>query len=196
MKPQSLIIYDDDIVEEANMSGQMYSRDDIGKKKVRALMDIIHTYTSTSGIYANPFRFTETTEAGDVMMCGFDNMEARKIFFNSWRRHVMGLDPEYRKNCLYLDGRLSISVLQVFCITGDDEFNMKRYEEDYLFDDSEAEATVCSMKQTTYMACMIGSFMVNLYTNWCANNLDPVLPYDLPFFTEYDAQNMLFKTIV
>ena len=195
MKPQSLIIYDDDIVEEANMSGQMYSRNDIGKRKVRALMDIIHTYTNTSGIYANPFRFTATTEGGDIMMCGFDNMEARKTFFNVWWRHIMGKDPEERKNCLYLDGRLSINVLQVFCLTGDDEYNMKKYQEEYLFDDSEAEETICSLKQTTYMACMIGSFMVNLFTNWCTNLLDPIIPYDLPFFTEYDAQNMLFKTI-
>lgn len=171
MKPQSLIIYDDDIVEEANMSGQMYSRNDIGKRKVRALMDIIQTYTNTSGIYANPFRFTSMTEGGDIMMCGFDNMEARKTFFNVWYHHVMDKEPEERKNCLYLDGRLSINVLQVFCLTGDDEYNMKKYREEYLFDDSEAEETICSLKQTTYMACMIGSFMVNLFTNWCANLL-------------------------
>jgi hypothetical protein len=51
------------------------------------------------------------------------------------------------------------------------------------------------MKQTTYLACMVGSVMVNLFTNWAANLLDPAIPYDLPFFTEYDAQNMIFKTI-
>lgn len=50
------------------------------------------------------------------------------------------------------------------------------------------------MKQTTYLACMIGSLMVNLFTNFIANSLNPVIPYDLPFFTEYDSQNMLFKT--
>jgi hypothetical protein len=42
---------------------------------------------------------------------------------------------------------------------------------------------------------MIGSFMTNLFTNWVANLLNPVIPYDLPFFTEYDAQNMIFKTV-
>jgi hypothetical protein len=51
------------------------------------------------------------------------------------------------------------------------------------------------MKQTTYLACMIGSIMTNLFTNWAANLLDPIIPYDLPFFTEYDAQNMIFKTV-
>ena len=61
--------------------------------------------------------------------------------------------------------------------------------------DAQAEETQCSLKQTTYLACMIGSVIVNLFTNWTANLLNPIIPYDLPFFTEYDAQNMIFKTI-
>jgi hypothetical protein len=71
---------------------------------------------------------------------------------------------------------------------------MARYSNNYLFSDDEADETVCSMKQTTYLACMIGSLMTNLFTNFVANLLNPVIPYDLPFFTEYDAQNMIFKT--
>jgi hypothetical protein len=64
----------------------------------------------------------------------------------------------------------------------------------YLLSDEEADHTVCSMKQTTYLACMIGSLIVNLFTNHVANCLDPIIPYDLPFFTEYDSQHMIFKT--
>ena len=87
-----------------------------------------------------------------------------------------------------------MNVLQVFCITGDDSYSIQKYNDGYLFDDADADETVCSMKQTTYMACMIGSMMTNLFINFVANLTDPVLPYDLPFFTEYDAQNMIFKT--
>ena len=71
---------------------------------------------------------------------------------------------------------------------------MARYEEEFLFDDSEADETVCSMKQTSYLAAMIGSIITNLFTNWCANLVEPIVPYDLPFFTEYNAQHMIFKT--
>ena len=87
-----------------------------------------------------------------------------------------------------------MDTLQVFCITGDDVYNQTRYNIEFLFSDAEAEQTVCSLKQTTYMACMIGSIMTNLFTNFIANSLNPIIPYDLPFFTEYDAQNMIFKT--
>ena len=195
MNPAALFMYDDDTVEQANMSGQLYCQDDIGKAKVDAMADMIKSYTTMRNIYAIKDKFTRNSEAGDVMICGFDNMEARRVFFTAWNNRVMAKPEEERKKCLYLDGRLSIDTLQVFCITGDNDWAMAEYADKYLFTDAQAEETQCSLKQTTYLACMIGSMIVNLFTNWTANLLNPVIPYDLPFFTEYDAQNMIFKTI-
>lgn len=195
MNPSALFMYDDDVVEQANMSGQLYCIDDIGKAKVDAMADMIKSYTTMRNIYAIKDKFTTNSEAGDIMICGFDNMEARRIFFVVWHNYVMTKPEEERHKCLYLDGRLSINTLQVFCITGDNDWAMKEYADKYLFTDAEAEETQCSLKQTTYLACMIGSMIVNLFTNFVANTLNPIIPYDLPFFTEYDAQNMIFKTI-
>jgi hypothetical protein len=194
MSPESLFIYDDDVVEMANMSGQLYGIQDIGIPKVDAIARIINSYTTAQNIYALNQRFTPETEAGDIMICGFDNMQARRTFFDAWQRHVFNLPKEEWYKCLYIDGRLSIDTLQVLCITGDNAYAITEYRDKYLFNDSEADATVCSMKQTTYLACMIGSFIVNLFTNHVANLLNPVIPYDLPFFTEYDSQHMIFKT--
>lgn len=195
MNPAALFMYDDDVVEQANMSGQLYCQEDVGKTKVDAMVDMIKSYTTMRNIYAIKDKFTQNSEAGDVMICGFDNMAARRTFFSAWNNHVMNKPEEGRHKCLYLDGRLSIDTLQVFCITGDNDWAMAEYAGKYLFSDAQAEETQCSLKQTTYLACMIGSMIVNLFTNWTANLLNPIIPYDLPFFTEYDAQNMIFKTI-
>lgn len=195
MTPTTLVMYDDDVVEQVNMAGQLYCKNDIGKAKVDAMVDMINSYTTMRNIYAIKRKFTEDCEAGDVMICGFDNMAARKTFYNSWKNHVLSKPEEERYKCLFLDGRLSINVLQVFCLTGDAYYDWEQYENNYLFSDEEAEETQCSLKQTTYLACMIGSVIVNLFTNWTANLLNPIIPYDLPFFTEYDAQNMIFKTV-
>lgn len=194
MAPANITLYDEDIVERVNMAGQLYSTNDIGQRKVDAIASMISAYTLAKQVNAVPSKFTDNTEAGDIMICGFDNMIARKIFYNSWKRHVQTLTPDSRTKCLFLDGRLSIDTLQIFCIQGDDKVSMDRYETEFLFSDFQAEHTVCSMKQTTYLACMIGSLMVNLFTNFIANSLNPIIPYDLPFFTEYDSPNMLFKT--
>lgn len=194
MVPANITIYDDDIVEMANMAGQLYSYDDVGMAKVTAIHNMISKYTSMYQVNAVKEKFTPSTETGDIMMCGFDNMRARKMFFNSWYDHIKDKSEEEKAKCLYLDGRLSMDTLQILCIRGDDAYNINRYQCEFLFSDFEADETICSMKQTTYLACMIGSLMVNLFTNFVAGTLDPIIPYDLPFFTEYDAQSMIFKT--
>lgn len=196
MHPAHMVLYDDDTVETVNMAGQLYARSDVGKSKVSAIYNMITAYTNMQNIYALNQKFTDTSEPGDIMLCGFDSMSARRTFFDAWHSHMLQYrTTEERAKCLFLDGRLSIDTLQVFCVTGDNEYACDEYYNKYLFTDSEADATVCSMKQTTYLACMIGSIMTNLFTNFCANFLNPIIPYDLPFFIEYDAQNMIFKTI-
>lgn len=194
MSPQTLVLYDDDKVEEVNMAGQLFSKNDFGKSKVDAISEKIAVYTSTNSVFAIPEKFTARSENGPIMMCGFDSMTARKIFFMKWLEGVHKADEGHKADCLFIDGRLSIDEFQVFCIRGDDEYNINLYAEKYLFSDAEAEQALCSMKQTTYLACMIGAVMVNLLTNFIANSLDPILPYDLPFLTQYDAQNMIFTT--
>ena len=195
MCPQILVLYDNDIVEAANMSGQLYARQDVGAAKVDALVTFIEDYTSMGAngdLYGVQERFTANTEAGDIMICGFDSMEARRLFFEKWVEHTTQVSD--KSKCLFIDGRLSMNDIQIFCITGNNDYAKLNYERNYLFNDSEADETICSMKQTTYLACMIGSLITNLFTNFVANTLNPEIPYDLPFLTEYDAQNMIFKT--
>lgn len=193
MNPATLFLYDDDTVERVNMSGQLYGTHSAGHKKASAAARIIEEYTTAGNVYAIDEKFAEDCAGENVMICGFDSMSARKMFFRVWSNYVQSKPEEEKGKCLFIDGRLSIDTLQVLCIKGDDEYNKERYKEKFLFSDGEADATVCSMKQTSYLACMIGSFIVNLFTNFTAGLLDPIIPYDLPFFIEYDAQNMLIK---
>ena len=194
MKPVSMFIYDDDIVEAVNMSGQLYGQSDLGRPKVSALAEMIRNYADYSSVFAIRERFTEESEASDIMICGFDNMAARRLFFNKWVNHVQSKPEEERKNCLFIDGRLAAEEFQVLCIKGDDEYNINRYSNEYLFSDAEADETICSYKQTTFCANMIASYMVNLFVNFCANQCEPVIDRDLPFLTTYNAETMYLKT--
>lgn len=194
MRPTVLFIYDPDIVETVNMSGQLYSREDVGSHKVSALSVMISKYCDYNSVFAIPERFDESNDASDIMICGFDNMVARKIFFNKWLDHVRSKSEVERANCLYIDGRLAAEEFQVLCIKGDDEFNINRYRKEFLFSDVEADATVCSYKQTTFMANMIASVIVNLFVNFVANQCEPLIDRDLPFYTTYNAETMYYKT--
>ena len=196
MKPASMFIYDNDIVEAVNMSGQLYGQSDLGRPKVSALAEMIRNYAGYSSVFAINERFTIESEASDIMICGFDNMAARRLFFNKWVNCVQFKPKEERKNCLFIDGRLAAEEFQILCIKGDDEYNINRYSNEYLFSDAEADETICSYKQTTFCANMIASYMVNLFVNFCANQCGPLIDRDLPFLTTYNAETMYLKTEV
>ena len=194
MHPTQLIIYDPDKVEIGNMSGQLHSVDFCGEYKTTSCAYL----NRTIGYYFNTCAFNkcynECSRTQDIMICGFDNMAARKIFFDNWLAHV--LDSNYPEKCLYIDGRLSAESYQIFAIQGTDERAIKEYKEKWLFDDSEAEETICSYKQTSHMAAMIASNMVNIYVNHMANQCSPIIPRDVPFFMEYNAETMFTKIVL
>lgn len=198
MRLQQMVLYDPDRVEAVNLAGQMYCSSDLGKTKAEAMVLMMHRYSQYYSICAVDKEYTSSSPAEDIMICGFDNMEARKIFFENWFEHVSNLESEHRKHCLFLDGRLSAEELQVLCIRGDDAYNIQRYRSEWLFSDDEAQNELCSYKQTTFMANMIGSIIVNLFVNFCANDIEgdeaPLIERDLPFLTEYDAATMMFHT--
>lgn len=192
----SLTMYDSDLVDFSNMSGQLYNVDSINLYKTAAITNIIHSFSNYYKINSFHQNITSETANGPIMICGFDNMEARKIYFNLWKKFVDSLETKEDKAlCLFIDGRLAAEELQVFCIQGDDTYNIENYMNNYLFTDKEAESEICSYKQTTFMANMIGSIMVNLFVNFVANQCEPLINRDLPFRTSYCADTMYFKTV-
>lgn len=195
LKPNRLIIYDPDRVETVNMSGQLYGQTDVGRYKCAALADMVMNYANYCNIVALGQRFEDGSDATDIMICGFDNMTARRTFYEKWKQRVLSYPAgsDNRKKCLFIDGRLAAEEFQVLSIQGDDERAMAAYEDKWLFSDAEAEETICSYKQTTFMANMIASVMVNVFVNFIANQCGPIIDRDVPFFISYDASTMFTK---
>lgn len=193
LKPARLYLYDPDIVEQANMSGQLYGSGDLGQAKVSSLHRMLQVYANYYNSVAYQERFTAESEATDIMICGFDNMEARSLFFDKWLEHVGNKPEGERSKCLFIDGRLAAEEFQVFAIQGNDLRAMREYRSKWLFSDAVADETICSYKQTTFMANMIASVMVNLFVNFVANECNPIIDRDVPFMTQYSADTMYFK---
>lgn len=193
LKPAGLYLYDPDIVEQANMSGQLYGSGDLGQAKVISLHRMLQVYANYYNSVAYQERFTAESEATDIMICGFDNMEARKLFFDAWEDRLMSKPEEERGKMLFIDGRLAAEEFQVFAIQGNDLRAMREYRSKWLFSDAVADETICSYKQTTFMANMIASVMVNLFVNFVANECNPIIDRDVPFMTQYSADTMYFK---
>jgi hypothetical protein len=192
--PRNIHIYDDDTIDSSNLTGQMFYRNWVGQDKVNAVQMLLSKFCN---YYPSTFkrRVDNNTVLDPIVITGFDNMAARKTTFNNWLAMVNNTHcqmPENKKNYLYIDGRLAAENWQIFCIRGDDDYNIERYQREFLFDDNQAEEPICSYKQTSFCATMIASYMVNLFINHVCN-LD--LPMrSMPFYTRYEASTMYLKT--
>ena len=191
LKPQCITLFDPDRVELVNLAGQLYGVDDVGKYKTSAVIDYMRNNANYYAYIERVSQFTDSCYGDNVMICGFDNMEARRTFFNKWksrRRHSV------LSEMLFIDGRLTATEFQVFCMTGEDNILIQRYETEFLFADSEASQELCSFKQTAYLANMIAGVIVNLYINFCANLCGSPFKKALPFITKYNTDMMMFNT--
>lgn len=191
---KSILAYDMDTVDNTNLSGQFFGHTNIGANKVYALYNLAQNFSNYFKINGINTEYNENCVTKNVMICGFDNMAARKVFFNNWKKRVNSLYPYNKNKCLFIDGRLAAEEFQVYCIRGDSTYLIDKYENECLFTDSEAENTLCSYKQTSFCANMIASVIINLFVNFIANQCGPIVDRELPFCTYYDAERMYFKT--
>lgn len=194
---KTVVSYDFDVLEGHNLSGQLYGSVHVDKPKVVALSDVCKQFTGTSIIGMNA-KVTSETMATNFMFGGFDNMEARKSIFECWKNFVKewqaakfevdeGRTTWEELNMLpyepiYIDGRLSLEQIQIFCVTAS---TIEEYEKEGLFEDSEVQEAECTLKQTSHTAAMIGGHMVGFFTNHLHNVATGEKLRVVPFLWEY-----------
>lgn len=181
----NLHIYDMDSYEEHNMTGQVVGKSGIGENKALAMKKLIAELSPAASVETYQERYDEDQMTNDIVICGFDNMVARKVAFKKWKEHVNGLDEKGRKNCFFQDGRLLAEQLQIFNIAGDQPDKWEIYEKEHLFDDSAVEDAECTFKQTSHCAAMIAAHMVGFLTSWAVNSVSPMTIRPVPFYYEY-----------
>ena len=154
----SLIIYDNDEVDETNEGGQLYKSSDKRSYKVDAIAQTVREFVSGAEISTNVQRITaEEGMVTPIMISAFDNMTARRIMFDKWK--------DYEKRELFIDGRMSAECFEVYFVT-------KGREEEYvktLFEDSEIEDEPCSFKATSHTGAGI-AFVISIgLSNYITN---------------------------
>lgn len=185
------IVYDFDEVEEHNIGGQLFDKSAIGKHKVTALKDIVKSFTDTD-IMANNEKYTRESMSHHYVFSAFDNMKARKDMFDAWKEYVEEWNdlnkvaqaeggPLNNNVPVFIDGRLLMEQLTIFCVTPD---KIDEYEK-HLFDDKDVPPEPCTLKQTSHSAAMIASHMVGFFTNHFANNAVGEKDRTVPFRWEY-----------
>ncbi len=180
-----ITIFDDDIIEERNIGGQLYPLSKVGKTKVFSLFEIIKEF---SGISIKSFaqRITQENPGfnSDIVFAAFDNMKAREVLFENWAKNTSPTG-------IFIDGRLTAEQLQIYCVKYQD---IERYRTEALFSDSDVPDAPCTMKQTSHVAAMIASYMVSIFTNYLANNVLGINAKSVPFYFECFIPTLTINT--
>ena len=172
-------LYDFDTVEDHNLGGQLFLQSALGRPKVDAVENIVNMFCD-----GNISTFNEAIDANTqhhyFSFSAFDNMEARKILFENWCQSwpfaPEGVIP------IFIDGRLEIEQLQIFCVTPD---KAAKYKREHLFSDNAVSEAPCTMKQTSHTAAMIGSIMTAFFTNHITNIYLGETLREVPFYHEF-----------
>ena len=191
LRPRNISLIDGDSVDASNMSGQLYRTSDIHASKVNAASWIMRDFSDYFNSTAINIRVTARNMniIGPYTFCGLDNMTARRDCFRLWKARFGN-----SSDALFIDGRLAMEEYQIFCIPGGDTERQNTYEKEWLFSDGEAEETVCSLKQTSFMAGAIAAMMVNIAVNYFTNVALSAPIRDVPFFTSYSGSCVYLKT--
>ena len=169
-----VILIDNDSVDETNLAGQLFGKEDIGKSKVQAVSDVIDRLCGENKV--NPIVERITPDKGqwlqflsecNVVCAVFDNIASRKLVYEAWRK------LNHRSPSLFVDGRMSAENGQVFTIqsTASPE-KFKEYESNF-FDDSEVVDQPCTAKATTHCGSLISSLITSQISNFL-NNVRPL----------------------
>lgn len=177
----AIYLIDMDAVEEHNIGTQLFSTGDIGTTKVFAIQNMAdnfigpkHNFRCINNVYGG--------EATPIMISAFDNMEARKQMFSSWR--------EKDSRQIFIDGRLRANLYEVYAVT-------KGREDEYektLFEDSDVDDGPCTFKQTFYFSLLIGARITHVLVNYLTNKYSGEDVCNIPFKIQEVGEPFLIKT--
>lgn len=146
-------LFDHDTVEESNIASQGYFEDDLQRFKVHATADICHQTNPQLELYTVNERFKRTAKIGNVLFCCVDQIETRRLIWESVKDKVN----------FFCDGRMSAEILRILTAC---DFTSRRYYPTTLFAANEAFVGSCTAKTTIYCANIAAGLMLAQFTKY------------------------------
>lgn len=130
------VIYDFDTVEERNLEGQVYSREDVGHLKVEALRH--HFYGLPYGECSIEYKaeyVTEDTPLRGIVIVAVDNLEARQAVYNAldYQKGKGNIVP------LLIEARIGENYGLIYILDPNDPEQMARYRKEVFWGEEDVE---------------------------------------------------------
>jgi molybdopterin/thiamine biosynthesis adenylyltransferase len=165
-----IMVWDDDTIEEHNVSNQMCLVQEIGSPKTSALMMLTQLLSGIT-IKTRPERYRGQALSG-VVIAATDNMEARQ---EVWKRAKMN-----RKIPLLIDARMGAEFARIYSIHPMNADEADFYQEN-LYSAGEAERLPCSARAIIYCPTIIGGLIALVVKSHAVGEVIPKeVLFDLP----------------
>lgn len=161
---ENIHVWDDDVVEEHNLSNQFYFPRDVGKHKVNALAANVAEKT-TIEIVPHATRIESTTPLGEIVFVCVDTMRDRKTIFETCIRNKLGIK-------LMVETRMGVSEYNIYQIKPTARDEIAGWEASWYSDDEvePVSAGVCRAQVTAPpTAMMLGAHAAYQVIPWFAN---------------------------
>lgn len=145
-----LTIIDFDTVTLENMNCQGYRFKDVGKLKVKALVQILKDYGDDTLDIKASFKPYERGTFPGIVIAAVDSMKVRKLI---WENHKLSVSTKF-----ILDPRMSIEEAKLYCMNPLNSKDVESYEKT-LFKDEDGVSERCTMKATIYTASMLAGLV-------------------------------------
>ena len=150
---RKIIGYDNDTLEEHNLSTTLYPQAFNGRYKSTAAIAIGRSYMDdTQSIDCKDERYDEDSPTFPKMIVCLDNMEGRLIAYNKW------LEQSNRQ--FFIDLRMGAMAMEI--VTATKKFD--KYLDSWMPTNEIAEEP-CTMKHTIFTAAIVGGFGVDQVFN-------------------------------
>lgn len=144
-----ITVWDDDLVEPANIPNQVYRPDQVGRPKVEALAEVIEVFSGTE-IVTRPRRFGAEDQLRGITIVGVDSMASRRIVWSQAKRN-----PSVP---LYVDARMARETGRIYTINPLQASEAEFYETT-LYTDAEATPVPCGEQSIIHNVWVIAAMV-------------------------------------
>ena len=159
MGAHNIKVWDDDMVDEHNISNQFYRTEDIGEFKVDALQKMIMDFEGIPIQIENDKWYGED-DCNGIIIAAVDNMNARKRI---WEKVKGNSDVS-----LFIDPRMGGRVARIYAVN---PMNPGDFE-DTLYSDDDAAEERCTERTILYNVLGISSFISKMIEDWMKNGVE------------------------
>ena len=176
--PCTIYLEDFDVIEEHNLGTQFFHGSYVGQNKTNGLSMTLNSFAKSSFIKPLTINKNNTiNNTSSITITGFDNLEARRKYFNFWRN--------LQNKELFIDGRLEANFYQIFAVTPETE---EQYDamltKEMENRDNSSDGGKCTFKQTPYVAMLIGARITQIVVNYLSKKYNKDSLYTVPYFIE------------